>query len=138
MKIKRILECWHIHKYINSKLTIETLKLFIVSVSMCRSRYEADFALSFRNMLCLLQSQSSNFFIDDFIWLLTMYVQNSRVLELLKYIHKIITRSFLYFLLLQILYLQSQIRWQITNMKGKTCIGIPQCKFFLSYLLFVI
>ena len=46
LHIHVLLECWHIHTYINRKLTIETLKLFIVSVWMCRSRYEADFALS--------------------------------------------------------------------------------------------
>jgi hypothetical protein len=49
--------------------------------------------------------------------------------------NKIITRSFLYFLLLHILYLQSQIRWQITNMKGKTCIGIRpinSCLYFVN------
>jgi hypothetical protein len=50
-----LLECWHIHKYINSKLTRETLKVYIVSynfgpslsVSMCMSRYESDFGIMF-------------------------------------------------------------------------------------------
>jgi hypothetical protein len=49
--------------------------------------------------------------------------------------NKIITRSFLYFLLLHILYLQSQIRWRITNIKGKTCIGIRpinSCLYFVN------
>ena len=49
--------------------------------------------------------------------------------------NKTITRSFFYFLLLHILYLQSQIRCQITNIKGKTCIDIRpinSCLYFVN------